>query len=140
MKPFIKSGKNHFQKITSHIDMSKPVKVYKNLHKKCWSIKQDRVICHTDFICLKQAIFKVHEAGRLRVLREKKKNVHAYVLGFVFPGLEAPYHEDYRWEPVFYNPYKSDKFHLYNGIKVDKAGYVDMMFASATPVLAYYPE
>lgn len=61
--------------------------VYYNLHKKCWSIKalsgnqKGRVVAHADAVELKDCEFKVSEAGRQRVIREKRKNVHAGVAG-----------------------------------------------------------
>ena len=63
------------------------VKVYYNLHKNCYSIvsleKEDygRVIKHENCVALFDAQFRVSEKGRQRVLREKTKNVHAYVVG-----------------------------------------------------------
>lgn len=61
--------------------------VYFNLHKKCWSIRamegnqKGRVIAHAQAVELANCTFKVSEAGRQRVLREKRKNVHAGVVG-----------------------------------------------------------
>ena len=49
----------------------KKVFVYRNLHKKCYSVKDwktKKVIAHVDNIFLKDAVFKVSEAGRQRVL------------------------------------------------------------------------
>ena len=63
------------------------VKVYYNLHKKCYSIvslekeNYGRVIKHDNCVPLFDAQFKVSEKGRQRVLREQQKNVHAYVVG-----------------------------------------------------------
>lgn len=61
--------------------------VYFNLHRKCWSIKalegpsKGRVIGHADYVDLACVEWKVSEAGRQRVIREKKKNVHAGAIG-----------------------------------------------------------
>lgn len=62
--------------------------VYRNLHQKCWSIKSrepdykyDLVLGHAmnvDLICCK---FVVGEKGRERVVNEKRKNVHAGIVG-----------------------------------------------------------
>lgn len=64
------------------------VKVYFNLHKHCFSVvsleKGDsygKVVAHVSEIMLSEVKFKVSEAGRQRVLREKRKNVHAYCVG-----------------------------------------------------------
>ena len=61
--------------------------VYFNLHRKLFSVKalegpdKGKVIGHTTYLWLKDVTFKVSEAGRQRVLREKRKNVHAGVVG-----------------------------------------------------------
>lgn len=56
--------------------------VYFNLHKRKLSVRQKgKVIEHTDMVLLKNATFHVQPAGREKVLREKRKNVHAYVSG-----------------------------------------------------------
>jgi len=60
------------------------VKVYYNLHKECLSVvdtRTGRLYCHSHRIELKDAKFHVNENGRQKVLREKRKNVHAYVIG-----------------------------------------------------------
>jgi hypothetical protein len=61
--------------------------IYWNLHLACWSIKalegahKGRVVAHATHWQVDGARFKVSEAGRQRVLREKRKNVHAGVVG-----------------------------------------------------------
>lgn len=61
--------------------------VYYNLHKQCLSVKalqgpeRGRVLFHARAVQLSDAQFKVSQAGRARVLRERTKNVHAGVVG-----------------------------------------------------------
>lgn len=58
--------------------------VYWNLHKGCYSVKNlatGRVIAHAGTVTLTNAVFKVSEAGRQRVIKERRKNVHAGVVG-----------------------------------------------------------
>jgi len=64
------------------------VKVYWNLHKDTFSIvtldkgeNYGKVWGYADSLHLVRVNFKVSEAGRQRVLKEKRKNVHAYVVG-----------------------------------------------------------
>ena len=93
-------------------------KVYFNLHKKCLSVQyKGKVIDHAKSICLKDVEFKVSQAGRARVLREKRKNVHAFVVGDV--SLNRPpmyylrkYSDKYTEfeRRVTYNPYKYNSF------------------------------
>ena len=85
--------------------------VYFNLHKKCWSVKalegerKGRVIRHALELSMRDVVFKVSEAGRQRVLAEKRKNVHAGVVGY----LDEPVVRD-NWTLVRYNPYIAGHF------------------------------
>lgn len=60
---------------------------YWNFHRKCYSIRalegpsKGRVIDYTNEAYVEDATFSVGQRGRERVLREKKKNVHAFVRG-----------------------------------------------------------
>lgn len=89
------------------IDKTKRVYVYYNLHKKCWSVRQSgRIVAHTNEILLKDCKFMVSQAGRARVLKDKRKNVHAGVSGYFVDLIPACriYHE------LTYNPYKHETF------------------------------
>ena len=84
------------------------VDVYRNLHRKCWSVRhRGRVQNHCDTVTLGNVTFRVSEAGRQRVLRERRKNVHAVVRGTLvaFDGVV----EDGTLE-VTYDPYKGGTF------------------------------
>ena len=59
-----------------------------------------KVLQHSTEFFLKDVEFKVSQAGRSRVLREKRKNVHAFVCG-------TP---DQVERKVKYNPYKYNSF------------------------------
>jgi hypothetical protein len=96
--------------------------VYFNLHKKTFSVKDVKsglVVAHTDSITLEEATFKVSEAGRQRVLREQRKNVHAGVRGkYTQDSLEAN-------RGVTYNPYKYDSFvEVETGERIETASQV----------------
>jgi len=82
--------------------------VYWNLHKNIWSIRQDgRVTQHRDFVVLEDVSFHVQPAGRERVRKEGKKNVHAYASG------NFTYDKPKGWSKgrqITYNPYKFDSF------------------------------
>ncbi len=96
---------------------------YFNLHRKCFSIKalegpkKGRVVAHSDKVLLYGGTFKVSEAGRQRVLRERKKNVHAGVVGqWDETGIDLITIDRVTTigTPITYNPYKYDTFvHLY---------------------------
>ena len=85
------------------------VMVYRNLTKDCWSVKSvksGRVRFHVKVITIVNGQFKVSECGRQRVIREKKKYVHAGVVGDI--GF-SPITLD-GWTRVRYNPYTTATF------------------------------
>ena len=58
------------------------VYVYRNLHQDTWSLRaRGRVIAHEDTVVLLNAEFRVGEKSRQRAVREKQRNVHAFVVG-----------------------------------------------------------
>lgn len=87
--------------------------VYFNLHKKLWSVKalegtqRGRVILHAVDLALADCVFKVSEAGRQRVLRERCKNVHAGVVGTLLDALPEPARCARR---ITYDPYRFSSF------------------------------
>jgi len=90
-----------------HIDTSRKVFVYKNLHKDCWSVKQDGLVkAHTKSINLWDCSFRVNAKGRAKVLEEKRKNVHAGIVGYIDENEMAMTFGT----AVTYNPYKYSTF------------------------------
>ena len=90
------------------------VEVYFNLHKHTFSVrscKTGRVVLHTDKVHIDNPTFVVRKAGRERVLREGKKNVHAFVrgemVGTYFDDFDPEYND---YSLVMYNPYKHASF------------------------------
>lgn len=93
--------------------------VYFNLHKKVWSIKalegenKGKVIAHAEVIVLKNCELKVSESGRQRVIREKKKYVHAGVVGNIVSIDSKCLLKNKKMSDanlVTYNPYKYSSF------------------------------
>ena len=115
------------------------VDVYRNLHKKCMSVKSREtgskyhpaygiVIIHSTEMLLHDCQFVVREKGRQKVILSKRKNVHAFVrgvlksgnwcsipsAGLVNPATGRTY--DFRdltldkWVEVTYNPYMFETF------------------------------
>ncbi|ASZ75249.1 hypothetical protein PBI_MISSWHITE_83 [Mycobacterium phage MissWhite] len=88
--------------------------VYFNLHRKMWSVralegpKKGRVVLRTHYIVLRDVTGKVSEAGRQRVLREGRKNVHAGLVGQWEAGDIATLTADTR--QITYNPRKYETF------------------------------
>ena len=93
------------------------VYVYYNLHKHCFSVRalegpeKGRVVQHCNNILLEDVQFRVSQAGRDRVLRERRKNVHAGAVGHVIGDLTSyPGLVDRCTRSVTYNPYKYSTF------------------------------
>ncbi len=64
------------------IDQKLPVRVFKNLKYGCYSIMQRGVIrASAKQVRLSDVEFRVRESGRQRMLRERRKNVHAFAVG-----------------------------------------------------------
>lgn len=97
--------------------------VYRNLHKGLWSVKalegpnKGRVIDRASHVLLEKASGRVSEAGRRRVLRDRRKNVHAGIVGELLAGDGDWQDHDAEcawvrrtWDRVTYNPYRYDRF------------------------------
>lgn len=114
------------------IDRSKPVRVYRNLHRDCFSIQQRAyhlegcggvnrkgqwyVVAHVTELTLADVTFEVSETGRQRVIQEQRKNVHAYVHGTVVcvgtPQRATAYsnNESSDYWDISYDPYSDREF------------------------------
>ena len=129
MKPFIRNCSTD-SRVWELIDPTKPVEVYKNLHRNCWSVRQKGIVrFHTYAIALKQCQFKVSKSGRQRVLREKRKNVHAFIKGMVTRKGDRV-----KGDKVTYDPYKMSSFkhlgapcHTMNAVILNTAGVYELL-------------
>ena len=88
---------------------------YWKLHKECVSYKlgSSGRVSHTAEIWLTDVKFHVLERGRQKVLREKRKNVHSFVIGQVLTTLPNSVRTDWSllgFRKAYYNPYKTDKW------------------------------
>lgn len=89
------------------------VEVYWNLHKDCFSVrdcKTGRVIKHAKELFLTDVKFVVRQAGRRKVLQEKRKNVHAFVRGNLVQDHFRPLAGACKTGYATYNPYKYETF------------------------------
>ena len=109
--------------IAEHIDATKKVRVYRNLHRDCYSVKQGGIVrCHAENVTLRSCQFIVSKAGQRRVRDEKKKNVHAFIEGYVADTRKADKYVDGEWSDkeiengftnwicAYYNPYECEGF------------------------------
>ena len=119
---------NEYQKQLSLIDPDRKIEVYRNLHKKCWSARQDGLVkFHSQQVCLQNCKFVVQPAGRAKVLREKRKNVHAFIRGYLWDGkISEDIANSNIWDNVSYNPYKAATFVDDANNPVYEAAYVDL--------------
>lgn len=101
------------------------VRVYRNLHRSkpgmpvysVMSMATKKVIGHVQEIRLSGVRFVVSQAGRARVLRERRKNVHAFVEGRVANLVMGV------GTRVTYNPYLYETFVTMDQTPVHQAAY-----------------
>jgi hypothetical protein len=90
------------------------VDIYWNIHKKIFSVKDretGKVIAHVGWAWLDDVKYVVQPAGRERVLKEKRENVHAFVRGFHNWDCLPPQDDDsFITKEITYNPYKHKTF------------------------------
>lgn len=119
------------------------VRVYRNLRTgtlsmQCKSRSGWRVFLHPVEVDLQDCAFVVRKAGRLRVLKHKRKNVHAWVEGTLV-GYRL-----FGWEPTIpeflyyarYNPYKNTTWVDHSGRPIQYAAGVRISCLRAT--VTYY--
>jgi hypothetical protein len=94
----------------------KPFRIYRNLHKGNFSIQsyiEDkrgyRVTDRASTVILVDCTFRIYEAGRQKVIKEKRKNVHAYVEAISYRHIKGDVDVSSLRE-IYYNPYNLDSF------------------------------
>jgi len=127
------------------------VQVYKNLHNGMWSVRildsgPRLVVAHACGLVLSSVVFKVNENGRQRVLRECRKNVHAFAEGTLEQWCGDNYKERHLPKKikhgiilppmnnsfsVSYNPYKLPYFYRKDTLDEVKAAKI-VYFANGT--------
>lgn len=98
------------------------VEVYRNLRKDCLSVRPlpsgTGGVFHFPGVILRDATFAVQPAGRAKVLRDKQKNVHAFVRGQLVSIAAGSDFDDHATAflnragvfEVTYNPYLYETF------------------------------
>ena len=97
------------------IDQDKPVRVFKNLTHGCYSILQNgKLKASARQVLLSDVEFKVRESGRQRMLKEQRRNVHAFAVGllvdYVHPSDERTL-SSIEGRVVTYNPKELASFY-----------------------------
>ena len=94
--------------------VGKKVMCYYDLHKRTFSVTyKGLVMLKADYLRLSDVEFRVRQGGKQKVRDEQRKNVHAFVIGYLddyceFPCDDIPNPESN--EVVTYNPYNHDSF------------------------------
>ncbi|WP_342548095.1 hypothetical protein NST69_32480 [Paenibacillus sp. FSL P2-0089] len=94
-----------------NLDNGQQVMIALHLYKKCFSVRHAttrRVLGYTERIVVRNVSFPIFASGRLRVLRERQKNVHAFVRGIYDEELQEMKIGKYR--EAYYNPYEVSAF------------------------------
>lgn len=100
---------------------------YRNLNRKgvVWSVKNTKsglVVDRASEVILMDVTLKVSQAGRARVIKNKRRNVHAGVQGKRVKAAPRGL-----WRRVTYDPYKNDTFVGWFSKKpVHSAGYAKL--------------
>ena len=88
--------------------------IYRNLRTGGFSVKyKGRVIDRPHTFSAYDVEFKVSEAGRQKVITEKQKNVHAFVVADKYKVRQypvVPVKQIDKYNRVSYNPYKAAHF------------------------------
>ena len=99
--------------------------IYRNLHQDCFSVKYKGIVVSraTNIIAINPS-FQVSEKGRQKVISERRKNVHAYVVCDDFL-LDPQYYEVVNKGEVKYNPYQNESFQC-DGQPIFKSDYAQL--------------
>ena len=124
---------------------NQPVDVYWNLHRSLFSVRSretGRVIGHWGGIWVANADLVVQPAGRDRVRREGKKNVHAFIRGLLYDikptvlGADPSFEGHLPHHRISYNPYENDTFvSRVTGQPVTSASMVRAIAVGGRPML-----
>ena len=93
------------------LEKGQQIQVYRNLRKTNFSIrdaKTRRVIAYGTDIILSNIKMCVQKSGRERVIREKWKNVHAFISGTLEEDNNVDLNQD--WQVIYYNPFTTETF------------------------------
>jgi hypothetical protein len=121
-----------------------PIIVYRNLTKKgrWYSIKQKgQVVAHAQALCIRDCEFIVNEKGRLRIIKRKQKEVHAYIKGlYATSGMGSTAKKNDLPVPIFYDPYSVDSFITHNFTPTHKVKAARFCICNQDGVRAAYTE
>lgn len=93
----------------NNINLQKKVYCYWNLHDDVWSLTQGGIVVgYAKSVRLTDVEFRVRPGGHAKVLEKKRKNVHAFAIGYI-AELDGEKPEGFE-RVVTYRPYERDDF------------------------------
>lgn len=117
ISPYFDGNKTYSYKDRT-IDLKKPIRVYRNLNRKgkCYSIVQNgKTVAHSYGVCIRDCKLKVNEKGKQRVIKNKRKEFHAFIEGYyTHSGMGTSAHKNDLPAIIEYNPYKDEYFNCKN--------------------------
>lgn len=110
------------------------VVIYVNSPKKLFSIKKKgKVVALKSSVTVVDAKFAVNEKKRLLVVKDRRKNQHAEVRGYMVDSSEKASNGQ-----AYYNPYKLSNFVDYKtGKALDRSEVVRLKFENGIPKIFY---
>ena len=85
--------------------------VYRNLRTRTWSVKfKNKVISHPTEVIIENVTFFVSQKIRMRVVKNKRKEVHAGVKGNLDNSISKAEIDISKMVEVIYNPYLHSSF------------------------------
>lgn len=114
------------------------VRVYRNLNKaEFFSIQalegecKGKVIGYAKSVLIENGQYRVSEAGRKRVLRDQRKNVHAYIDGVIVDASNTVQTLTGNETYVTYNPYRQGDFYRPDTQEVQRKGFEQAVIQQA---------
>ena len=98
--------------------------IYRNLRTGGFSVRYRGLVIDRAFTLVAENVeFKVNELGRLKVIKERQKNVHAFVVADKYNAKKYPFLQKDKvdnLDRITYNPYTDTQFKC-NGKKINTA-------------------
>ncbi|MEM7404582.1 MAG: hypothetical protein AAF458_04775 [Pseudomonadota bacterium] len=96
------------------IDTSRPVRVFRNWKRGCYSIMQDGLVrASASAVRLDDVELLVRPSGRARMLKTGRKNVHAYAIGILIDFVSVDERRElgeFEGRALFYDAHRFDAF------------------------------
>ncbi len=86
---------------------------HRNLRDRTWSItRRGKLVCNAPAVIMENCELRVRPGGRARVLKDRVKNVHAFVIGDIVDARGVTEFFEKGAEACTYDPYSAGCFYL----------------------------